>query len=64
MFIKDRTYKLTIAILIIIFGVGLFFSARFLKNSITKATTSSNQNDQSNTLNMDFWEKIKHRFIK
>lgn len=62
--IKDRTYKLIVAGLTLIFFVGLFFSVRFIKNKITEATSPPGQITSETSLNMDAWEKIKHRFQK
>lgn len=61
--IKDKSYKIFITILAVIFIAALFFSARFLNAQFKKATNpvvSSN----NNTLNLDAWDKIKHRFVK
>lgn len=63
MFIKDKTYKLIISSLILIFIVILFFSARFLKTQIYESTTSKNVTSDAN-FNPEAWEKIKHRFVK
>jgi len=64
--IKDKNYKLIIGGLIIIFVVGLFFAAIFLKNKVNIATNPSNQiiDANANALDMNAWNKIKHRFQK
>jgi len=59
--IKDKTYKLIVALLAIIFAAGLFFSIRFLKNKIYGAINPSGQASTS-PLNLDSWAKIKHHF--
>lgn len=62
--IKDKSYKIIITILIVIFVVGLFFSARFLNAQFKKATNPTLEENINNTLNLEAWEKIKHRFVK
>lgn len=63
--IRDRTYKLIVIGMFIIFGVGLFFSVRFLRSAIANATDPlKNMAGSSATLNMDAWGKIQHRFTQ
>lgn len=61
--IRDRTYKLIVIGMFILFAVGLFFGVRFLRAEIANATDPlKNLTSSSATLNMDAWGKIKHRF--
>jgi len=62
--IKDRIYKLIVIGMLIIFGVGLFLSIRFLRAEINSATHPITEINQlsSGFLNTDAWQKIKHRF--
>lgn len=61
--IKDKIYKLIVLAIFLLFGAGLFFSAKFLKENITLATNPPSQlQERTSTLNMDAWNKIKHRF--
>ena len=61
--IKDRTYKLIVLGMFILFALALFFSIRFLRAQISSATAPLRELTGSTaTLNMDAWEKIKHRF--
>ena len=63
--IKDRSYKLIVIGMLIIFAVGLFFSVRFLRSQISLATEPlRNLAGSATTLDMDAWDKIKHRFIQ
>ena len=60
--IKDRTYKLIVIGLVIIFAASLFFSIRFLKTQISSATHPLEISQVSGGLDINAWEKIKHRF--
>ena len=62
--IKDRIYKLIVIGMLLIFGLVFFFSVRFLRAQISAAThpLSQIQQDSSGALDLDSWEKIKHRF--
>lgn len=63
--IKDRTYKLIVLGMFILFAVALFFSIRFLRAQISSATDPlKNLTSSSATLNMDAWDKIKYRFTQ
>lgn len=65
MFIKDKTYKLIVIVLLVIFAAGLFFSVRFLRSQINKATSSiQGEENVSTAVNLNAWEKIKHRFTQ
>lgn len=59
--IKDKNYKLIVALMAIFFAVGLFFGVRFLKNKIYGAINPSGA-ESTTTLNLDSWIKIKHHF--
>lgn len=64
--IKDRAYKLIVVIMLLVFATGLFFAVRFLRAEITNATSSLSELSENSggSLNLDAWNKIKHRFIQ
>jgi len=60
---QKTIFRLIILVLVVIFGVGIFFSIKFLKNQIdlaTNPTTSAKQTTQG-SLNAGY-EKILPRF--
>ena len=60
---QKTLFRLIILVLVVIFGVGIFFSIRFLKNQIDLATnpTSSAKQTTEGSLNAGY-TKILPRF--
>ena len=61
---KDRNYKLVVIGIALLFILILFLSFRFLKGQLGQISTASDSIKNAAVLDMDNWEKIKHRFEK
>lgn len=62
--IKEHMDKLIVIVVFLLFATGLFFSIRFLRTEINSAISSLDaaSSISSSQLNLDAWNKIKHRF--